>query len=166
MRSKTLNESFKDYGEERWALRIAQFIVRERAIRPIDNHRRPCNGYQEGRTGWCAQRRRTSGAPRFSGDSNRSQRRTGCNNSLRTWGFCIEVIRDGGRLAVITFHSLEDRIVKQEFRRLARIRVNVRANFLYACAARHRLGKVVTRKPIVPSAKRKSDITGAQGAPN
>jgi len=62
----------------------------------------------------------------------------------------VEVLEEGGRLAIITFHSLEDRIVKNFFRY-----GNVRAeqsNDLFGKQERNEL-KVITKKPVIPSAE-------------
>ena len=61
----------------------------------------------------------------------------------------IHFLRDGGRLCVITFHSLEDRIVKNIFRKNENP-CTCPPNFRYACAEKA-CGFVVTRKPVVPT---------------
>lgn len=64
----------------------------------------------------------------------------------------IELLNDGGRLSIITFHSLEDRIVKNKFRENEDPCVCPR-NFPICVCGKKSKGKVVTRKPIIPSEK-------------
>ena len=143
-----LERIFRDYGEERWALRIAQFIVRERAVRPIETTTDlvtvikkavPAGARKEG----AHPARRVFQAIRIE-----------VNGELAAISTALEdfasVINSGGRLAVISFHSLEDRIVKQEFRRMADP-CECPKEFPVCVCGKVPLGKVVTRKPILPS---------------
>ncbi len=107
----------KDYGEERYARRIAAAIVAARPLRTtgdlVDAVRR-------------GQPRR--GQPRATPGKHEATRvfqavRIQVNGELdaleRGLAAAFEHLAGGGRLAVITFHSLEDRLVKQYFRRLS-----------------------------------------------
>lgn len=138
----------KDYGEERWAARIAEFIVRERSERPIET---------TGHLVEVIKRAVPAGARR---DGPHPARRTfqalrievnGELSAIKT-ALCdfAKVLNPGGRLAVITFHSLEDRIVKSEFRRLADP-CECPPEFPICVCGKTSLGKVVTRKPILPT---------------
>jgi 16S rRNA (cytosine1402-N4)-methyltransferase len=69
----------------------------------------------------------------------------------------------GGRLAVISFHSLEDRIVKDFFREQSKDLVNPPYEQLYA-VERPAIIKEVTRKPIVPSDEETKDNPRARSA--
>jgi 16S rRNA (cytosine1402-N4)-methyltransferase len=62
----------------------------------------------------------------------------------------VAALRSGGRLAVISFHSLEDRIVKDYFREQSQDRVNPPYERIYAEERKATL-KEVNRKPITPS---------------
>ena len=108
----------RDYAEEKWAVRIAQIIVEHRAQRPLET---------TGDLVACVdvaipKRVRMQ-------ESGHSARRTfqalriAVNDELDPLKDAIEdmtrLLCPGGRLAVLTFHSLEDRIVKQTLRRLA-----------------------------------------------
>ena len=63
---------------------------------------------------------------------------------------CIEVLKQGGRLCIITFHSLEDRAVKEAFSDAAG-KCTCPGDLPYCVCGYKSLGKVVTRKPILPT---------------
>ena len=108
----------RDYAEEKWAVRIAQIIAEHRAQKPLETTADLVA---------CVD----AAIPRKvrMQDSGHSARRTfqalriAVNDELEPLARALEdmagLLNPGGRLAVITFHSLEDRIVKQTFRRLA-----------------------------------------------
>ena len=62
----------------------------------------------------------------------------------------VDLLNDGGRLSIITFHSLEDRIVKNKFRNNENP-CTCPKNFPMCVCGKKSKGIVVTRKPIVPS---------------
>ena len=136
------------YGEERYSRRIARAIVRERERRPIDTTgalasliaRAVPSAYRHGRI-HCATR--TFQALRIA--VNRELERL--ESSLRD---AIDVLAPKGRICVISFHSLEDRIVKHTFRSLAQ-----------GPAARLAL---LTKKPILPSEQECRDNPRARSA--
>lgn len=112
-----LHRIIKEYGEERWAKRIAQFIVEERAIHPIKTTYHlvdvikkaiPAKARQDGPH----PAKRTFQAIRIE-----------VNKELeilwKTFEDAAQLLVSGGRLCVITFHSLEDRITKQVFKALS-----------------------------------------------
>ena len=116
--AEALTEIFYTYGEERWAKRIAAFIVEERAQHPIET------------TGELVAviDRAVPKAVRAQGGHPAKRVfqaiRIEVNEELTILADAVKdavhALRVGGRLAVITFHSLEDRIVKQTLRDLAR----------------------------------------------
>jgi len=110
-----LGEVIHDYGEERFAKQIARSIVAARAIQPIDTTRQLAE--LVGKT----VRTRESG-------QNPATRtfqaiRIYLNQELEELAgvlpSCVKHLRSGGRLVVISFHSLEDRIVKRFMRDMA-----------------------------------------------
>ncbi len=138
----------KEYGEERWAARIAQFIVRERKNAPIASTGQLTEIIKAAIP---AKARRTGPHP-----AKRTFQaiRIEVNDELGHLRDAVEKLPDllssGGRIAIITFHSLEDRIVKQEFER--RLDPCTCPKEFPVCVC----GKVadvrrVTRKPIIPS---------------
>jgi 16S rRNA (cytosine1402-N4)-methyltransferase len=115
---RDLAQIFKRYGEERYARQIARAIGRERRRRPIE------------RTGELVEIIRAAiPAPARFGDGHPAKRvfqalRIAVNDELGELEHALpaafEMLRPGGRLAVISFHSLEDRLVKRFMRELER----------------------------------------------
>ncbi len=110
-----LTDIIREYGEERWAARIAEFIVRARKQKEIETTWQlvdiikaaiPASARREGPH----PAKRTFQAIRIEVNGELDQLETAVD------AFC-DVLNPGGRLCIITFHSLEDRIVKQAFSR-------------------------------------------------
>ena len=138
----------RDYGEDRFAKNIAKHIVAERGKHPIEttgqlneiiSHAIPMKI------------QKTSGHP-----SKRTFQaiRIELNHELdvlrNSLDDMIDMLRPGGRICIITFHSLEDRIVKSAFRRNEDPCICPK-NFPVCVCGRTSKGKVITRKPILPS---------------
>ena len=110
---------FHDYGEERWGKRIAEFIVKEREESPIKTTGELveviCKAVPK------AVRRASAGHPAkriFQAIRIEVNDELGIlENAFKT---AVRFLKPGGRLAIITFHSLEDRIAKQTLKELAR----------------------------------------------
>ena len=109
-----LENIFRRYGEERWSRRIAGAILRERTRRPIETtaelvrlvEKAVPKRFQHGRLHPAT---RVFQALRIAVNGELQALETGLSKAFRALG-------PGGRLAVISFHSLEDRIVKRAFR--------------------------------------------------
>ena len=145
-----LERILRDYGEERWAARIASFIVRERSEKPIETTAHlvevikkavPSGARKDGPH----PARRTFQALRIEVNGELDA----VKNALFHF---VQALRPHARIAVITFHSLEDRIVKQEFKRFENP-CECPSEFPICVCGKVPMGKVVTRKPILPSAK-------------
>lgn len=112
-----LKRIFREYGEERWAGRIAREIVRTRGETPLVATRQLAElvcrvvpgGYQPQRIHPAT---RVFQALRIAVNAELDTLQQGLTAALHA-------LRPGGRLAVISFHSLEDRLVKQTFRAAA-----------------------------------------------
>ncbi|GAA0231774.1 16S rRNA (cytosine(1402)-N(4))-methyltransferase RsmH [Metaclostridioides mangenotii] len=143
-----LNRIIKDYGEENWSRRIAKFIVEAREESPIQN------------TGELVDIIKKAIPKKARIDGPHPAKRTfqairiEVNNEL---GVITSLIRDvasimnkGGRICIITFHSLEDRIVKNEFKYLAIDCICPPELPMCQCDKEKEV-KVITRKPILPS---------------
>ncbi len=156
-----LAKIIRDYGEERWALRIAKFIGEERKHRPVETTGRlveiikkaiPAGARREGPH----PAKRTFQALRIA--VNRELEIL--NDAVHS---AVQALRPGGRICVITFHSLEDRIVKNLFRRLASPCTCPKEFPVCVCGAKKEL-KVITSKPRVPSAMELKDNPRARSA--
>ena len=110
-----LTDIIREYGEERWASRIAEFIVRARQDREIETTWQlvdiikaaiPASARREGPH----PAKRTFHAIRIEVNGELEQLEKAVDEFM-------DVMNPGGRLCIITFHSLEDRIVKQAFAR-------------------------------------------------
>ncbi len=98
-----------EYGEERYSKRIAKAIIRERDLSPINTTQRFANIVAAAHPAWDHHKHpatRSFQALRIFINHELEE----LNNTLSQ---CVEALAIGGRLAVISFHSLEDRIVKQ-----------------------------------------------------
>ena len=145
---KELANIIKDYGEERWATRIAQFIVAERKIKPIET------------TGELVEVIKKAVPKGARKDGPHPAKRTfqalriAVNNELGILEQAIEdmagLLAPGGRLCIITFHSLEDRIVKQTFHRLEHP-CTCPPEFPVCVCGKEPTIRVITRIPILPS---------------
>ncbi|MFA6670277.1 MAG: 16S rRNA (cytosine(1402)-N(4))-methyltransferase RsmH [Bacillota bacterium] len=138
------------YGEERWAKRIADFIVRERKRAPIETTGQlvevikaaiPAGARRKGPH----PAKRTFQALRIE-----------VNDELgileRAIKDGVDLLKEGGRICVITFHSLEDRKVKRTFRQMENPCTCPPGAPICVCG-KEPVVKVVTRKPVVPKEK-------------
>lgn len=138
----------RDYGEDRFAKNIAKHIVRARQETPITT-----TGQLNEiiKAAIPAKVRATGGHP-----SKRTYQaiRIELNHELDVLNDSIDtmisLLKPGGRLSIITFHSLEDRIVKTRFR-LNENPCTCPPEFPVCVCGKKSRGRVVTRKPILPS---------------
>ena len=138
----------RDYGEDKFAKNIAKHIVRARAEKPIET---TFELNEIIKAAIPAKMRAEGGHP-----SKRTFQalRIECNKELEVLENSLEGMIDflnpGGRIAIITFQSLEDRIVKNCFRN-AQNPCICPPSFPVCVCGRKSKGMVVTRKPILPS---------------
>ena len=145
---KELNDIIFRYGEEKWAKRIAQFIVAEREKKPIDTTYELVEVIKKAVP---------KGARR---DGPHPAKRTfqairiEVNGELaildKTVDDMTEMLCEGGRMCIITFHSLEDRIIKNAMKRHENP-CTCPPDFPVCVCGKVSKGKVITRKPIIPS---------------
>lgn len=151
----------KEYGEERWAKRIAQFIVEFRTEKPIETTGElvdlikraiPKGAREEG----SHPAKRTFQAIRIE-----------VNDELgvleRTIAVAVKHLKKGGRLGIVSFHSLEDRIVKEKFRYLASDCICPPELPFCQCDKVSEV-KILTRKPITATTEELSRNTRAKSA--
>ena len=136
------------YGEERWARRIAQFIVKEREAKPIET---------TGELVDIIKKAVPKGARKYGPHPAKrtfQAIRIEVNGELEVLQRAIDDVAArlavGGRLCIITFHSLEDRIVKEAFRKQENPCI-CPPQFPVCVCGKKPLGRVITRKPILPS---------------
>ncbi len=112
---RELMKIFRDYGEERWAARIAKNIVRERRSTPLETTTDLVRIIERSIPAAVRRKSRIHPATRVF-----QALRIAVNNELenlqRALTVGVERLAPGGRFVVISFHSLEDRIVKRFFR--------------------------------------------------
>jgi 16S rRNA (cytosine1402-N4)-methyltransferase len=143
---KQLAQIITEYGEERWAKRIAAGIVARRLEKEITTTGELAGIVEQNipRKYW----------PERIHPATRTFQavRIAVNNELailkETFSAAIEHLRSGGRIVVISFHSLEDRIVKTTFNEYAR--GCICPPKLPQCVCQHKaLVKIITRKPVM-----------------
>ena len=142
-----LSEIFFAYGEEKWSKRIAKFIEEKRKNAPIKTTAELVNIVREAipmgaREGIAHPEKRIFQAIRIEVNNELDILKSAVYDA-------VDVLKVGARLAVITFHSLEDRIVKQAFAELAKGCV-CPADFPVCVCGKKPQIKVITRKPTTP----------------
>lgn len=143
-----LRRVFYDYGEEKFAPRIALAIVRERELSPIESTARLAEIVKSAVPPF-ARREELSSVKRIF-----QAIRIEVNRELDviepTIRAAVRRMRSGGRIAIITFHSLEDRIVKQTLASLAS-GCTCPKDFPVCVCGNAPSVRIITKKPILPS---------------
>ena len=134
-----------EYGEERFSKRIAKNICKYRKEKQIDTTKELVEIIEK------------AIPKKFQNDGHPAKRtfqaiRIEVNNEIKplkkTVKDCIEVLNPGGRLAIITFHSLEDRAVKNAYIE-AKGKCTCPKDLPYCVCGAKSLGEIITKKPIV-----------------
>ena len=138
----------RDYGEDKFAKNIAKHIVAARKVKPIET------------TGELTEIIRASIPMKYQKKSGHPAKRTfqairiELNRELEvlkdSLDDMIDLLNPGGRLCIITFHSLEDRIVKSAFRKNENP-CTCPSDFPVCVCGKVSKGSILTRKPILPS---------------
>ncbi len=150
----------RDYGEERFAKNIAKHIVRARADKPVET----TFELNEIIKAAIPAKMRRDGHP-----SKRSFQavRIECNRELEvlkeSLDDVIEMLNPGGRLCIITFHSLEDRIVKATFKKNENPCI-CPPDFPVCVCGRVSKGRVITGKPILPGQRELAENSRSKSA--
>lgn len=156
-----LTEIIRDYGEERWASRIAKFIVKDREQGEIRTTFQLVQIIKDAipasaRRGGGHPARRTFQALRIATNDELNQLKMLINRT-------VPRLQEGGRICIISFHSLEDRIVKHTFRDLARDCVCPPDFPICVCDHEPSL-KIITGKPVRASAEEVEENPRARSA--
>jgi 16S rRNA (cytosine1402-N4)-methyltransferase len=151
----------RDYGEDKFAKNIAKHIVARRQEKPIET------------AGELTDIIRASIPKKVQMTGGHPAKRTfqairiECNHELdvlrETLDDMIELLNPGGRICIITFHSLEDRIVKNSFRTNENP-CTCPPDFPVCVCGKVSKGSVVTRKPIIPSERELAENSRSQSA--
>ncbi len=151
----------RDYGEDKFAKNIAKHIVAERTKKPIET------------AGELTEIIRASIPKKVQATGGHPAKRTfqairiELNRELEvlqdTLDDMIDLLNPGGRLCIITFHSLEDRIVKVNFKRNENP-CTCPSDFPVCVCGKVSKGRVVTRKPILPSERELEENSRSKSA--
>lgn len=143
-----ITQIIKDFGEEKWASRISKFIVEERKNNSINTtfdlveiikNAIPASARRNGPH----PAKRTFQALRIEVNKELDV----LKNSIDKF---VNRLNPGGRIAIITFHSLEDRIVKNSFKYLEKDCICPPTSPICTCDKKREI-KIITRKPITAS---------------
>ena len=155
-----LSRIIEEYGEERFAKNIAKNIVKERQISPIETTMQlvdiikksiPISKQKDGHPA-----KRTFQAIRIEVNNEIEPLKETIRN-------CIECLKPEGRLCVITFHSLEDRAVKQAYSD-AEGKCTCPKDLPYCVCGYHSEGKIINKKPIVASKEEQEENSRSKSA--
>lgn len=155
-----LAEILWDYGEERFSKKIAKNICEYRKQKEIETTLELANIVSE------------SIPKKFQQDGHPAKRtfqaiRIEVNNEIEplynTTKDCIEVLKPGGRLCIITFHSLEDRAVKKAYVE-AQGKCTCPPDLPYCVCGVKSKGKIITRKPIVAKKEEQENNSRSKSA--
>ena len=145
-----LTRIIRDYSDEKWAARIAQFVVEARAKEPFETSGQLVEVIKAAIP---ASARRAGGHP---AKRTFQALRIEVNDELgvleRGLTAAIRWLVPGGRIAVISYHSLEDRITKDLFAKMAD-RCTCPPDLPVCVCGKASVVRVLTRKPCVPSAE-------------
>lgn len=140
-----LSRIFFEYGEEWMAVKIARAILEERSREPITSTRQLARIVARTK----GDREKIDPATRVF-QALRIEVNEELQSLSRFLAAAVEKLNAGGRLAVVSYHSLEDRMVKETFRRESGVCFCAPKLPVCVCGARKALA-VLTRKPIRPS---------------
>ncbi len=147
---ETLKRILYDYGEERYAPQIAAAICRRREEKPIETTLELCDIIRSAMPAAALREKQHPAKRSFQAI------RIAVNDELgsveRVMADAVEALAPGGRLCIITFHSLEDRIVKNGMANAAK-GCDCPPNFPVCVCGKKPKVKLISRKPIVSGAE-------------
>lgn len=138
----------RNFGEDKWASRIAEFIVRERVNKPIETTFELVEIIKAAVP--AAARREGPHPAKRTFQAIRIEVNKEIDILERAVNDCLDVLKPEGRLCIITFHSLEDRIVKNVFKTRENPCTCPPSFPICVCGKKPDV-KILTKKPILPS---------------
>lgn len=145
---EALDEILKNYGEEKWSKRIAELIIERRAIQPIKTTFDLVDVIERAIPKGAREKGSHIAKRTFQGI------RIAVNDELgvleRVLDGAIARLKKGGRMGVITFHSLEDRIVKNKFK-YHTLKCTCPSELPFCTCDKVQTVKLVTKKPLLAS---------------
>lgn len=148
MSSDEISKVLKEYGEERWSRKIAKKIIQKRSDQPISSSAELANLVSE------AIPKKFHPARIHPATKTFQAFRIAVNHELESIQEFIEkaipFLKTGGRLVIISFHSLEDRLVKKQFQQFSSACICPPDMPRCGCGKRSEL-KIITKSPLVPS---------------
>lgn len=146
------------YGEERWAKRIAEFIVKRRPIKTtMELSAAIMAAVPEGA------REKGSHPAKRTFQAIRIEVNGELDAVSEAIGKAVGLLKPGGRIGIITFHSLEDRIVKEEFKKLAK-GCTCPPDFPVCVCGKKPEIKIITKKPLLPKDEEVRENSRAKSA--
>ena len=149
-KEEVLADIIYEYGEEKFSRSIAKNIAKTREIKPIETTKELTQIIEK------------SIPNKFKAKEGHPAKRTfqairiEVNNEIKplenTVRNCIDCLSEGGRLCIITFHSLEDRAVKNVFIE-ASGKCTCPPDLPYCVCGKSSKGIIITKKPILPNSK-------------
>ena len=151
----------REYGEDKFAQNIAKHICAEREKAPIETTTQLAEIIKQAIP---MKMRVTGGHPaKRTFQAIRIELNRELTVLKESIGTMIDLLNPGGRLCIITFHSLEDRIVKEAFRK-AENPCTCPPDFPVCVCGNVSKGKVITRKPILPGEEELADNRRSESA--
>ncbi|MCH5211188.1 MAG: 16S rRNA (cytosine(1402)-N(4))-methyltransferase RsmH [Oscillospiraceae bacterium] len=156
-----LTRIFYEYGEEKWSKRIAEFICEKRKENPLKTTSELVDVIKaaipkKARLDGGHPAKRVFQAVRIEVNDELSI----LNEAVKDF---VSSLKTGGRIAIITFHSLEDRIVKQTFGELARGCTCPKEFPVCMCGKRPEI-KIISKKPVLPSSEETEENSRSKSA--
>lgn len=158
---KDLEKIIRTFGEEKMAARIAKAILQKRRLSPISTTTELAAVVASAMPAKLRRQKihpatRTFQAIRIAVNSELDSIKPAIDSA-------VSVLNNGGRIAVISFHSLEDRIIKNEFRDLTGTCICPKDIPVCICRREPKL-KILTKKAVIPSAREMEDNPRSRSA--
>ena len=149
-----------EYGEERFSRQIAKNIVKARSEKPIETTKELVEIIEKS----IPKSKQNNGHPaKRTFQAIRIEVNDEIKPLYNTVKDCIDCLKTGGRLCIITFHSLEDRAVKNAYIE-AKGKCTCPSDLPYCVCGAKTLGNIITRKPIIASKEEQEENTRSKSA--